>query len=128
MSQEAPDAQKQRTGLTRVMHAARYSISGLLYGMGETAFRQEAILSIAMIPGAFFLGRTWVETTLLIGAVVLVMITELLNTAIESAIDRFGGEWHELSKRAKDLGSAAVLLSLVFCGGVWAAALWSRFG
>lgn len=124
---EAPDAQKHRTGLVRVMHAAGYSINGLKLGWGETAFRQEALLSMVMIPGAFWLGRTWVEVALLIGVVVLVMITELLNTGVEAAIDRFGGEWHELSKRAKDVGSAAVLLSLLLCGGVWAAAAWHRF-
>lgn len=124
---EATDAQKHRTGLTRVMHAARYSINGLRQGWDETAFRQEAILSVVMIPGAFWLGRTWVEVALLIGVVVLVMITELLNTGVEAAIDRFGGDWHELSMRAKDVGSAAVLLSLLLCGGVWVAAAWHRF-
>jgi diacylglycerol kinase (ATP) len=65
---------------------------------------------------------------LLIGTVVLVMIVELLNTGIETAIDRIGPEWHALSKRAKDMGSAAVLLSLLLCGGTWLAALWTHFG
>jgi diacylglycerol kinase (ATP) len=65
---------------------------------------------------------------LLTGGVVLVMVVELLNTAVESAIDRMGPEWHTLSKKAKDLGSAAVLLSLLWCGGLWLAALWQRFG
>ncbi|HAJ13395.1 MAG TPA: diacylglycerol kinase, partial [Comamonadaceae bacterium] len=69
---------------------------------------------------------TWVETALLAGSVVMVMVVELLNSGIESAIDRIGPEWHELSKRAKDMGSAAVLLSLLVCGGIWLAALWSR--
>jgi len=64
---------------------------------------------------------------LLCGAVVLVLIVELLNTGIETAIDRIGPEWHVLSKRAKDMGSAAVLLSLLLCGGIWAAALWHHF-
>ena len=67
----------------------------------------------------------WMETAMLIAVVVLVMVTELLNTAVEAAIDRIGTEWHTISKRAKDLGSAAVLLSLLLCGGVWLAALWA---
>jgi diacylglycerol kinase (ATP) len=78
-------------------------------------------------PGAFWLGRSWVEVALLAGSAILVMIVELLNTAVEAAIDRIGPEWHDLSKRAKDMGSAAVLLSLTLCGGIWAAALWQRF-
>ena len=68
-----------------------------------------------------------VEFALLAGTVVLVMVVELLNTGIETAIDRIGPDWHDLSKRAKDMGSAAVLLSLLVCGGTWAAALWARF-
>ena len=77
-----------------------------------------------MLPLAFWLGADWVETALLAGSVLLVMIVELLNTGIESAIDRIGPEWHDLSKRAKDMGSAAVLLSLLLCGGIWLAAIW----
>jgi diacylglycerol kinase (ATP) len=76
-----------------------------------------------LLPLAFWLGKTWVETALLAGSVLLVMIVELLNTSVESAIDRIGPEWHELSKRAKDMGSAAVLLSLLLCLGIWLAAL-----
>jgi len=74
------------------------------------------------------LGRGWVEIALLAGSVLIVMIVELLNTGIETAIDRIGPEWHDLSKRAKDMGSAAVLLSLVLCVGVWLAAFYQRFG
>jgi diacylglycerol kinase (ATP) len=74
---------------------------------------------------AFVIGANWMETAMLIAVVVFVMVTELLNTAVESAIDRIGPEWHAISKRAKDLGSAAVLLSLLLCGGVWLAALWA---
>ena len=80
-----------------------------------------------MIPAAFWLGQTWVEVSLLVSVVVLVLITELLNTGIEAAIDRIGLERHELSKRAKDVGSAAVMLALLLCGGVWLAALYTRF-
>jgi diacylglycerol kinase (ATP) len=113
--------------LNRIIHAGGYSIQGLKAGWGETAFRQEAIASILLVPAAFWLGRNWVETALLAGTVLIVMIVELLNTGIETAIDRIGPEWHALSKRAKDMGSAAVLLSLLLCGGVWAAALLQRF-
>ncbi len=81
-----------------------------------------------LIPLSFWLGSTWIETALLAGSVLGVMIVELLNTGIETAIDRIGPEWHDLSKRAKDMGSAAVLLSLLLCGGIWAAALYHRFG
>ncbi len=120
--------QKTRTGINRIFHAGGYSVEGLQAGWGETAFRQEAITAIVLIPLAFWLGRSWVETSLLAGSVLLVMIVELLNTGIETAIDRIGPEWHALSKRAKDMGSAAVLLSLLLCGGIWLAALWQRFG
>jgi diacylglycerol kinase (ATP) len=125
--QEPVDAQKRRTGLTRMAHAFRYSLAGLRAGWGETAFRQEALAALVMIPGAFWLGQTWVEAALLAASVVLVMVVELLNTGIETAIDRIGPEWHDLSKRAKDMGSAAVLLSLLLCAGIWAAALWARW-
>jgi diacylglycerol kinase (ATP) len=119
--------QKFRTGLNRVWHAAGYSMAGLRAGWGETAFRQEALASIILLPLAFWIGRSWVEISLLAGSVLIVMIVELLNTGIETAIDRIGPEWHDLSKRAKDMGSAAVLLSLVLCAGIWAAALHQRF-
>jgi diacylglycerol kinase (ATP) len=116
--------QKSRTGLNRVLHAGGYSIQGLVAGWQETAFRQEAIAAMILLPLAFWLGQSWVEIALLAGSVVLVMVVELLNTGIESAIDRIGPEWHDLSKRAKDMGSAAVLLSLLLCGGIWVAAIW----
>ena len=119
--------QKDRTGLNRVLHATGYSLAGLRAGWGETAFRQEAVAAMVLLPAAFWLGQTWIETALLAASVVLVMVVELLNTAIETAIDRIGPEWHDLSKRAKDMGSAAVLLSLLVCAGIWAAALYHRF-
>ena len=118
--------QKARTGINRILHAGGYSIQGLRAGWGETAFRQEAILAMGLVPLAFWLGQNWIETALLAGTVLLVMIVELLNTSVESAIDRIGPEWHDLSKRAKDMGSAAVLLSLLLCAGVWMAAFWQR--
>lgn len=124
---EAVNAQKQRTGLVRLCHAFGYSLAGLRAGWRETAFRQEALAALVMLPAAFWLGRSWVEVALLAGTVLLVMVVELLNTGIEAAIDRIGPEWHELSKRAKDMGSAAVLLSLLLCAGIWLAATWTRF-
>lgn len=116
--------QKQRTGLNRVWHALGYSIQGLKAAWFEKAFRQEAVAAFFLIPAAFWLGRNWIEIALLTGTVLLVMVVELLNTGIESAIDRIGPEWHELAKRAKDMGSAAVLLTLLLCIGVWSAAVW----
>ena len=79
-----------------------------------------------LVPLAFWLGPGWVEVALLSGSILILMIVELLNTAVESAIDRIGPQWHELSKRAKDMGSAAVLLATLLTGGVWLSALWQR--
>jgi diacylglycerol kinase (ATP) len=119
--------QKGRTGLNRMWHATGYSMAGLRAGWDEAAFRLEACLSFVMVPLAFWVGGTWVEVALLAGSVLLVMMVELLNTGIEAAIDRIGLERHELSKRAKDMGSAAVFLSLLLAGGIWAAGLWHFF-
>jgi diacylglycerol kinase (ATP) len=119
--------QKARRGLVRIWHAGRISLAGLGAAWHETAFRQEALLAIVMLPAAFWIGRTWFEVALLAAMVTLVLIVELLNSGIEATIDRIGPEWHALSKKAKDLGSAAVLLSLLLCVGVWLAALWQRF-
>lgn len=119
--------QKSRSGLNRMWHALGYSVAGLRAGWEETAFRQETLAAVVLLPLSAWIGRTWVETALLGGSALLVMIVELLNTGIETAIDRIGPEWHELSKRAKDMGSAAVLLSLVLCIGIWASALFHRF-
>lgn len=125
--QEPVDAQKHRQGLSRIWHAYRYSWEGLLAGWRtSTAFRQEVMLAALLVPASFWLGQTWVETAVLAAAVVAVMVVELLNTAIEAAIDRIGPQWHALSKLAKDLGSAAVLLSLLLCGGIWAAAIYQQ--
>jgi len=119
--------QKARRGLSRMWHATGYSIAGLRAGWGETAFRQELLAALVMTPTAFWLGTNWTEVAVLVSTVILVLIVELLNTAVETAIDRIGPEWHELSKRAKDMGSAAVLFSLLLCLGTWAAALYHRF-
>ena len=84
-------------------------------------------MAVVLVPLSFWLGRSWVEVVMLAGSVLLVMIVELLNTGIETVVDRIGPEWHALSKRAKDMGSAAVLLSLLIAGGAWAAAIYTRF-
>ncbi len=119
--------QKTRTGLHRMWHATLYSVAGLRAGWSETAFRQEAVAAIVLLPLALWVGEGWVECALLAGSVLLVLIVELLNSGIEAAIDRVGLQWHALSKRAKDMGSAAVLLSLLLCLGIWTGALWHRF-
>ena len=119
--------QKDRRGLGRLWFAAGYSWQGLRAGWDERAFRAEASAAVVLLPLSFWLGNGWLEVAALAGSVMLVMIVELLNTAIEAAIDRIGPEWHDLSRKAKDMGSAAVLLSLVLAGGIWLAAAWSRF-
>jgi diacylglycerol kinase (ATP) len=119
--------QKNRIGLNRVWHALGYSMAGLRAGWHETAFRQEALAALVLLPLSAWIGRNWVETALLGGSVLIVMIVELLNTGIETAIDRIGPEWHDLSKRAKDMGSAAVLLSLLLLVAIWGGALYQRF-
>jgi diacylglycerol kinase (ATP) len=119
---------KGRTGVDRIVRAAGHSWSGLrLAYAGESAFRQEIWLAALTLPAAFWLGRDWVQVALLAGSVLLVLIVELLNSGIEAVVDRVSYEWHELSKRAKDLGSAAVMLSLLLCAGTWAGALWQRW-
>jgi diacylglycerol kinase (ATP) len=124
---EPVNPQKGRTGFNRVWHATGYSLAGLRAGWDEAAFRLEACLAFVLLPLAFWVGGNWVEVALLASSVLLVLVVELLNTGIEAAIDRIGLERHPLSKRAKDMGSAAVFLSLVIAGGIWAAALWRFF-
>lgn len=121
---DAVNPQKTRQGVERIWHATLISIAGFRAGWREAAFRQEVLCAVVMVPGAFLVGQNWVEVAVLIALVVLVMIVELLNSGIEAAIDRIGPEWHAFSKDAKDLGSAAVLLSILLCSGVWLAALW----
>jgi diacylglycerol kinase (ATP) len=119
---------KGRTGLDRMLRASRNSISGLRLACSESAFRQELALAVVMLPASLWVGRGWTQVALLAGSVLLVLIVELLNSAIEAAIDRVSYEIHDLSKRAKDLGSAAVLVALLLCGSIWAAAIWQRIG
>jgi diacylglycerol kinase (ATP) len=106
--------------LLRLFHAFGYSFQGLRAAfVNEAAFRQEVILAIVFIPLGLWLGATGLERALLVGSVLLVMIVELLNSGIEAVVDRLGDEHHELSGRAKDTGSAAVLFSLVNAVAVW---------
>jgi diacylglycerol kinase (ATP) len=111
---------KGKSGLQRVVNATGYSWAGLAAAYRhENAFRQEALLALLLVPLALYLGDTGVERALMIGAVFGVLIAELLNSAIEAAVDRISLEHHELIKRAKDMGSAAVMLALLNVGVVW---------
>lgn len=125
--QRMTNEHKGRTGLDRVLRATGYSLNGLkLAYSGESAFRQETWLALLMLPASFWLGRNWLEVAALAGTVWLVLIVELLNSSIEAVVDRVSFEFHDLSKRAKDIASAAVFMSLVLCAGVWIVALISR--
>ena len=112
---------KGKTGIARVVRAFFYSLAGLSAAWKhESAFRQEVVLAAVLIPIACFVPVTPVERAMLIATVLLVLVVELLNSSIEAAIDRISADHHLLSKRAKDTGSAAVFMSLVLCGAVWA--------
>lgn len=116
------------TGIRRIIRATKFSAQGFGHAWRhEAAFRQELVLTIVLSPFAIWLGRTGFERLLLIICCVIVLIVELLNSAIEAAIDRFGEEHHELSGRAKDLGSAAVFLSLVIVVATWGTVAYLRF-
>jgi len=111
---------KGRTGFTRLINALRYSISGFDSAFRhEEAFRQEALLAVVLIPIALFLDVGGLAKALLVSSVIAVLIVELLNSAVEAAVDRISLENHRLAKRAKDIGSAAVFLSLVNVAVVW---------
>ncbi len=108
--------------MARAWRAAINSLSGLRYAVQEeSAFRQELTLLVILAPCAFLLPTTVVERILLLGTLLLVLIVELLNSSVEAAIDRISLEKHGLSKRAKDFGSAAVMLALILCAGTWLA-------
>jgi diacylglycerol kinase (ATP) len=121
-------AKPGNTGIGRIIRATRFSAQGFAHAwQHEAAFRQEIALTVVLMPLAFWLGRTGFERFMLIICCVFVLIVELLNSAIEAAIDRFGEEHHELSGRAKDLGSAAVFLSLVIVAATWGTVAFLRF-
>ena len=121
-------SQPGNTGIRRIIRATRFSAQGLAQAWKhEAAFRQETILLVVLIPVALWLGDTVLTQVLLIGVCLLVLIVELINSAIEAAIDRHGQEQHELSGRAKDMGSAAVFVSLTVVVLVWGAIIFERF-
>jgi diacylglycerol kinase (ATP) len=90
----------------------------------EAAFREEILLAAITIPLAFYLGKTGVERALLVGSIILILIVEILNSAVEAVVDKASPEMHDLAKRAKDMGSAAVLFSLINAAVIWACVLW----
>lgn len=121
-----PHPYKGKTGLRRLLQASRNSFDGLRHAWRhESAVRQEIVLACVLIPIACVLRVSAAERVLLIGSVLLLLIVELLNTSVEAAIDRIGYERHDLSKLAKDLGSAAVGVSLLLLGITWVLILFS---
>ncbi len=113
---------KGNRGLARAWHAAKNSWCGLVYAFREeSAFRQELTLLVLLTPIAFALPISLLEKSLLVSSLVMVLVIELLNSSVEAAIDRISFEHHDLSKRAKDFGSAAVMLALVVATLLWAA-------
>jgi diacylglycerol kinase (ATP) len=122
MDQESPF--KRRTGLRRLINALGYSLEGMMSALRhEEAFRQELMLAAVLIPAALLAPVTALAKALMIACVLLVLIVELLNSGLEAAVDRISLENHALAKRAKDIGSAAVFLSLVNLAIVWALVL-----
>ena len=116
------------TGWRHLVHSTRYSLKGLKAAWRhESAFRQELTLCLLLLPLVWWVGDGPVEWTLLLGSCAIVLIVELLNSAIESVVDRIGPERHELSGRAKDLGSAAVMVSLLLAGLTWLLLLGQKF-
>ncbi len=116
---------KGKQGLVRLFNALGYSRDGLAAAWkNEAAFREEVLLAIVAIPLAVFLGETGVDRALLIGSILLILIVEILNSGLEAIVDKASPEKHELAKQAKDMGSAAVLLSLISAATVWACVLW----
>lgn len=115
---------KGKQGLTRLFNALGYSRDGLSAAWkNEAAFREEVLLAAIALPLAVVLGENGVERALLIGSILLILIVEILNSAVEAVVDKASPEKHELAKRAKDMGSAAVLLSLITAAAIWASVL-----
>lgn len=121
-------AKQKKHGLPRLRAAFGYSMAGLKAAwLGEEAFRQEVLLAIVLVPLALWLGQTGPERLLLVASWLLVMIVEVVNSAIEATVDRIGDEHHILAGRAKDLASAAVFLALVLAALTWATVAWQRW-
>jgi diacylglycerol kinase (ATP) len=115
-------------GLTHILQAARYSMQGLKAAIThEEAFRLELMAMVVLLPLAIWLGQGAVERALLVGSLLLVLLVELTNSALEAVVDRVGVEHHELSGRAKDIGSAAVFIALLNVIAVWGSILYERF-
>jgi len=115
-------------GIIRIWDALRFSLQGLASTWRhEKAFRQEAWIIIPLLPFSFWIGTTATQRALLIISALLIFIVELLNSAIETLVNRVGTEMHELSGRSKDMGSAAVMISLISAGAVWGIIAWERF-
>ena len=115
-------------GLRRIINATFFSIAGLRAAWrNEAAFRQECVLVAVLTPAAFWVGQSALEIAVLIASCWLVLVVELLNTAVEAVVDRVGTDHHELSGQAKDLGSAGVLVSLLLAAVVWGLLLWERW-
>lgn len=129
MSSDKPLMNKpNRTGIMRIYWATQYSFKGIKAAwQHEEAFRQEFSLMMVMIPAAFWLGTSTEQRLLLVGSCLLVVIVELINSAIEAAIDRISSDFHPLSGQAKDMGSAAVFFSLWFVVLCWGMIAWQRF-
>jgi len=121
-------AKAGHSGLGRILRATKFSSQGLAAAWkNEAAFRQELLLIVVLLPVAVWLGQTALERAVLIGCLFVVLIVELINSAIEATIDRHGDELHELSGRAKDMGSAAVMISLIMVAAVWGLFAAERF-
>ena len=117
-----------KTGLSRLVDATRYSIKGIrACWRNEAAFRQEALLVVALLPFSLLVANSTEQWLLLVAPLLLLLIVELLNSAIENVVDRFGHELHELSGQAKDMGSAAVLICLVLTALCWFSIGWRNF-
>lgn len=116
---------KGKKGLTRLWNALGYSRDGIRAAWRhEAAFREEILLAVVAIPLAFYLGETGVERALLVSCIILILIVEILNSAVEAVVDKASPEKHDLAKRAKDMGSAAVLFALINAAVIWACVLW----
>lgn len=116
------------TGITRVIKAAGYSSKGLRAAwQHESAFRQECFVGIVLLPCAILLAESWLQLALLVLVCVLVLITEIMNSAVEAVVDRIGLEHHELAGRAKDMASAAVAFAIVLVPVIWAMVALDRF-
>jgi diacylglycerol kinase (ATP) len=116
---------KGKQGLTRLFNALGYSRDGIAAAwLNEAAFREEVLLAAITIPLALYLGKTGVDRALMVGSIILILIVEILNSAVEAVVDKASPEKHELAKRAKDMGSAAVLFSLLNAAAIWACVLW----